>query len=232
MPSAAAHPARILIIEDDRPLSNQLADLLTRHGHHTAQCYDGQQGLMQAIRNQFDLVLLDVLLPGLDGFSALLRLRRRSQVPVIIMSACHAEEERIKGLQQGADDYLPKPFNVTELLLRIDALLRRCQTRPPQASAQLAYGALRLDRRLQLAQYGGTPLALTCLQFRLLWTLTENRGAVLSKPFLYQRVMEKEFSRYDRGLDMHLSRVRRKLTQAGMPADALLTIYGKGYRFE
>lgn len=230
MPST--HPARILIVEDDRPLSNQLADLLTRHGHHTAQCHDGQLGLMQAIRDRFDLILLDVLLPGLDGFSALLRLRQRSQVPVIIISACNAEEERIKGLQKGADDYLPKPFNVTELLLRIDALLRRCQTQPPQLSAQLVYGELHLDRRLQEARYGDTPLELTSLQFRLLWTLTENRGQVLSKPFLYQRVMEKEFSRYDRGLDMHLSRIRRKLTEAGMPADALVTVYGKGYRFE
>lgn len=228
---ASAHPARILIVEDDRPLSNQLAELLRRHGHHTAQCHDGRQGLLLAVRDCFDLILMDVLLPELDGFSALRRLRQRSQVPVIIISASNAEEERIKGLQKGADDYLPKPLNVTELLLRIDALLRRCQAQPPRPPSQLVHGELHLDRRLQHAVYRGAPLTLTALQFRLLWTLTESRGEVLSKPFLYQRVMEKEFCRYDRGLDMHLSRIRRKLVAAGMPADALVTVYGKGYRF-
>lgn len=226
------YPARILIVEDDGAPTNVLAELLSRHGHHTVLCHDGPQGLLQAMRARFDLVLLDTLRPSLNDFSALQRLRQRSQVPVILISANNSEAERIQGLQHGADDYLPKPLNITELLLRINSLLRRAQAQPPRTQSQLIHGELRLNRRLQQAHYGTTPLTLTALQFRLLWTLAENRGEVLSKPFLYQRVLEKEFCRYDRGLDMHLSRIRRKLVGAGMAADALVTVYGKGYRFE
>lgn len=223
----------ILIIEDDVTLNDQLAHLLRGKGFQIRQCHDGEQGLLSAISERFDLILLDVLLPTMDGFSVLSKLRKKKHTPVMILTACGAEEERIQGYSSGADDYLPKPFNFTELLLRVDALLRRSlgfQT-PRYPSNVLSFGALELNRSQQAITYKDTPITVTPIQFKLLWILVEHQGEVLSKPYLYQSVLEREFSRYDRSLDMHLSRVRRKLIDAGMPAVKLSTVHGKGYCF-
>lgn len=228
-----ANAPSILIIEDDRTLNNQLADLLQGRGFNTHQCHDGEQGLLSALSDKFDLILLDVLLPTMDGFSVLNKLRKSKHTPVMILTACGAEEERIQGYSSGADDYLPKPFNFTELVLRIDALLRRSLGLiKPQAQANCqTVDLLMLDRIRQGVTYDGESISLTPIQFKLLWILVENRHEVLSKPYLYQLVLEREFSRYDRSLDMHLSRIRRKLMDAGMPADRLTTVHGKGYSF-
>lgn len=228
-----ANAPSILIIEDDRTLNDQLADLLQGRGFNTHQCHDGEQGLLSALSDRFDLILLDVLLPSMDGFSVLSKLRKSKHTPVMMLTACGAEEERIQGYSSGADDYLPKPFNFTELVLRIDALLRRSLgLLQPQAQAnRQVIDVLALDRSQQAVSYDGEAISLTPIQFKLLWILIENRHEVLTKPYLYQQVLEREFSRYDRSLDMHLSRVRRKLMDAGMPADRLTTVHGKGYCF-
>ncbi|GAA3924205.1 response regulator transcription factor [Litoribacillus peritrichatus] len=225
--------ARILIIEDDTTLNDQLADLLRGRGFNISQCKDGEQGLMAAISERFDLILLDVLLPTMDGFSVLKNLRKSRQTPVMMLTACGAEEERIKGYRRGADDYLPKPFNFTELGLRIDALLRRSfglADRRNQ-SAEMVVDGLQLNRQKQTVTFEGQPITLTPIQFKLLWVLVDSQNDVLTKPYLYQLVLEREFSKYDRSLDMHLSRVRRKLIDAGMAADRLSTVHGKGYCF-
>ncbi len=223
--------AKILIVEDDKTLSNQLAALLTEKGFCTAQCFDGQQGLLTAYGEKFDLILLDVLLPTLDGFSVLSRLRKKQQTPVMMLTACGAEEERIEGYTQGADDYLPKPFNFKELILRIDALLRRSMPdkSPQQPSLTLEQDGLILCRSQQQAIFNDQDLGLTPIQFKLLWTLADHRGEILNKPYLSQVVLERAFSRYDRSLDMHLSRVRRKLLDAGLAPERLSTVHGKGY---
>lgn len=223
--------ARVLVVEDDHTLSAQLTDLLQRHGYAAEPCFDGDSALDRALQGAFDLVLLDVLLPGVDGFGVLNRLRRTLQTPVIMLTACGAEEERIMGFSRGADDYLPKPFNFTELLLRIEALLRRVrgQTNAPADPDRLTLDGLELVRQGQRVRFAGEDITLTPIQFRLLWVLARNPGESLSKPFLYQSVLEREFSRYDRSLDMHLSRVRRKLVDAGMATDRLQTVHGKGY---
>jgi len=223
----------ILIIEDDITLNNQLAGLLKGKGFSIRQCHDGEQGLLSALTEKFDLILLDVLLPSMDGFSVLSKLRRAKQTPVMMLTACCAEEERIQGYSSGADDFLPKPFNFTELVLRIEALLRRSfgLFKAPTSASEQMIDQLKLDRTNQQVSYDQQPLSLTPIQFKLLWILVENQGEVLTKPYLYQTVLEREFSRYDRSLDMHLSRVRRKLVDAGMPADRLSTVHGKGYSF-
>ena len=138
------------------------------------------------------------------------------------------------GYQQGADDYVPKPFSFTELLLRIEALLRRTLGETDQRAdpATLAAGELKLDRHAMTVSFQGNPVSLTPIQFRLLWILVLHQSEALSKPYLYQVVLEKEFSRYDRSLDMHLSRVRRKLVEAGVAGDRLQTVHGKGYCFQ
>jgi len=223
--------AKILLIEDDVSLNEQLHEILISNQFHVEQCFDGEAGLEKALSNQFDLILMDVLLPKLDGFSVLKRLRACRNTPVIMITACGAEEERIKGFSRGADDYLPKPFNIEELMLRINALLRRTfhNKKNEFKSAQLTIEPFTLDRNTLHVTYNEAFTLCTVIEFNLLWTLLENKGEVLSKPYLYQAVLDREYSAYDRSLDMHISRLRRKLTSMGMFSDRLKTVHGKGY---
>ncbi|MDO8825399.1 response regulator transcription factor [Methylophaga sp.] len=221
----------ILIIEDDPVLNHQLKQLLTQQNFSVTQCFNGEEGLLTAVSGQFDLILLDVSLPERDGYSVLNILRQSRQTPVIILTANGAEEERIMGFKNGADDYLPKPFNFTELVLRIEAILRRVGVidHSQHDSSILQYEGLKLDRKKQQVFFHDHVVQLTPIQFKLLWTLTQHANHLLSKPQLYRLVMERDFSRYDRSLDMHMSRVRRKLTEVGMPVDRLQTVHGTGY---
>jgi two-component system response regulator PfeR len=224
---------KILIIEDDITLNKQIAALLKDRGFDVHQCHDGNQGLVTALRERFDLILLDVLLPNLNGFSLLSQLRKRKQTPVIMVTACGAEQERIKGYINGADDYMPKPFSFVEMMLRIEALLRRSlHVKSNEVTRNsIVVDEITLDRRNLKANFAGKALDLTSTQFKLLWVLLENQNEVLSKPLLYQTVLERSFSRYDRSLDMHMSRVRKKLIEAGMSPTRLATQHGKGYLF-
>lgn len=224
---------KILIIEDDITLNKQIAALLKDRGFDVHQCHDGNQGLVTALRERFDLILLDVLLPNLNGFSLLSQLRKRKQTPVIMVTACGAEQERIKGYSNGADDYMPKPFSFVEMMLRIEALLRRSLNVKSNEVTRnsIIVDEITLDRRNLKANFAGKALDLTSTQFKLLWVLLENQNEVLSKPLLYQTVLKRSFSRYDRSLDMHMSRVRKKLIEAGMSPTRLATQHGKGYLF-
>lgn len=230
--NSRCNETRILLIEDDNEVSDTVAAVLKNKGYHIQQCYNGADGLMTAINQPFHLILLDKLLPGLDGLELLQRLRQHRDTPVIMLTACGAEKDRIDGFNSGADDYLPKPFSLPELLLRVSALLRRTLPQDNRHEQHLiVQGDLKLNRReLQLWVCGGE-VSVTPIEFELLWELLSYHNEVLSKPFLYQRVLRREFSRYDRSLDMHLSRIRRKLTSAGLTADRLKTVHGKGYRF-
>ncbi|MCQ8847881.1 response regulator transcription factor [Alteromonas stellipolaris] len=225
--------ARILIIEDDITLSDQVARLLKEKGFTTTQCLDGQKGLLAALQESFDLILLDILLPSLNGLAVLNQIRKVKHTPVMMITASGAEQERIEGYRKGADDYLPKPFNFTEMMLRIEALLRRSQRDaiPPKQASQLIVDELQLNRIKQDVRFSGHDVELTPIQFKLLWVLLENHHEVMTKAFLYQSVLNRPFSRYDRSLDMHISRVRKKLVEAGMPPERLSTLHGKGYRF-
>ncbi len=223
---------RILIVEDDKQLNQQLSELFSHAGYAVDTCFDGEQGLINATTQDPDLVLLDVMLPKRDGFSVLSMLRKTSQVPVIMLSAKGAEQARITGLSQGADDYVSKPFNRTELMLRIEALLRRThqhQHQQESESYQLIFDGLTINRQTQSAIVNTTTLELTQIQFKLLAELVQHKGEVLSKAYLYQKVLHKTFGAHDRSLDMHLSRVRRKLNNAGWPGERLETVHGKGY---
>lgn len=219
-----------MVIEDDQTLNQQLTDLLGNAGYSVSQAFDGDDGLACAMTGHHSLVVLDVMLPKLDGLLLLARLRPVSDIPVIMLTAKGAEEERIRGFQQGADDYLAKPFNSTELLLRIEALLRRCNNseltpKPPQQQLD----KLAMNPAIKQIQVGTHPLELTPIEYKLLCTLMSSPGVILSKPFLYQTVLNRPYSAYDRSLDMHLSRIRRKLKQAGWDGSRLQTVHGKGY---
>lgn len=230
-------PARILIIEDDLALNEQVTALLTKHHYHVHQCTDGEQGLSAALSLNFDLILLDARLPKLDGFSLLTSLRKHKKTPVIMVTACGAEEERIQGFRQGADDYLAKPFNITELLFRIEAILRRTLVDPTEAvkstsQQHLEVDMLQLNKHDMTLSYAQQAIKVTAIQFKLLWALVTHQDEVLSKPFLYPLVLDREFSLYDRSLDMHLSRIRKKLIAAGMSANRIETAHGRGYCFK
>jgi len=224
---------KVLLIEDDSILNNYLADLLTKTGYIVEQCLDGISGLKLAQTQQHQLILLDKMLPQLDGVSLLKTLRETSQQPVIMISAKGAEEERILGLIHGADDYVAKPFNSQELLLRIEGLLRRSQPRiAPKRVTEISIDGLTLNATKQFIKVNGEEVEFTTIQFKLLWELISQQNQIISKADLYQAVLNKKLGVYDRSLDMHLSRVRRKLNEANWLGERLQTVHGKGYCFK
>lgn len=224
--------AAILLIEDDPQLNQQVSVLLKNKGFNVTSTHDGEQGLTHALAHDYELIILDIRLPLIEGYDVLSQLRKCKQTPVLILSACGAEQDRIKGLSMGADDYLPKPFNIEELILRVEAILRRSlQFEQNPANHQLASKGLLLDRHQFQVSFNDEHIEMTAIQFKLLWQLVENTGEALSKPYLYQQVLERQFSRYDRSLDMHLSRLRKKLIAAGMGAESITTLHGRGYTF-
>lgn len=228
----AIHATSILAIEDDPVLGAYLHEELRRGGFQVTWCRSGLEGLEAAGRQVFDLVLLDILLPGLNGLDALASLRRRSATPVILMSALGAEADRISGFERGADDYLPKPFSFAELRVRIEAILRRVAfERRAQAPREVAAGQLRFDEKAADVCLAGQCAGLTPSEYRLLDTLHRSQDEVLSKPFLYQQVLQRGYSRHDRSLDMHVSQIRRKLKAIGYHERQVRTVWGKGYVF-
>lgn len=233
MSPVAIHNSSVLAIEDDPVLGAYLHEELQRGGFHVTWCRSGLEGLETAGRQVFDVVLMDILLPGLNGLDALAQLRQRSTTPVILMSALGAEADRISGFQRGADDYLPKPFSMAELQVRIEAILRRValerRYQAPQPPAEA--GALHFDEGLCDVRLDGRLAGLTPSEFRLLDTLYRNQEEVLSKAFLYQQVLQRGYSRHDRSLDMHVSQIRRKLKGIGYQRLQIRTVWGKGYVF-
>ncbi|MDB4837923.1 response regulator transcription factor [Marinomonas sp.] len=222
--------SRILIIEDDVFLGEKVSQLLESKGCCTEVYQDGEQGLLAALKSSFDLILLDIMLPSINGLKVLSLLRKERQTPVMMLTALGAEEDRIKGLSFGADDYLPKPFNFTEMALRVDALLRRTQqSSSSKNTLQLTDDALSLARMNHEVTYGSHAIELTPIQFKLLWLLIENKSTTLTKAYLSQAALGKPHNQYDRSLDMHISRIRKKLVTAGMPSEYIATVHGKGY---
>ncbi|WP_259099879.1 response regulator transcription factor [Pseudomonas sp. JUb42] len=223
----------ILAIEDDPVLGAYVHEQLDRCGFQVTWCQNGLDGLALARQQAFDLVLMDILLPGMNGLDVLLQLRRDQSIPVIMMSALGAEADRISGFRNGADDYLPKPFSVAELQVRIEAVLRRVALErrhfPVEPPAEVVSGELAFDERACDAMFAGRPAELTRSEYRLLEILWRNPEEVLSKPFLYQQVLQRGYSQHDRSLDMHVSQIRRKLKAIGYVERELRTVWGKGY---
>lgn len=224
-------PARILILENEINLSEQLADTLRKQGFIITQCHDVNEGIMIMLSENFDLILLGVELPTDDDLSPLQAIRVWRQTPVIILSSSNTLEKRIESFRDGADDYMVKPINPTEIVLHVSAILRRTMINENKTEREIDVDQLSLRKSKQQVLYNGDNLALTPIQFRLLWILVENRFKVVNKQFLYLTVLNRKFSPYDRSLEMHLSRIRKKLIGVGMSADRFTTIHGKGYRF-
>lgn len=223
-------PAHVLLIEDDPQLREHLSAHFLRRGFALSASGHGGAGLEMACAHSFDLVLLDVMLPGMSGLEVLANLRRAQGVPVMLMSALGAEQDRISGFTQGADDYLPKPFSLAELDARVDALLRRVrldrQSPPSETSAPVS---LQRDTAAQDVSYKGCAAGLTQSEYRLLVTLLEHPDEPLSKAFLYQHVLHRGYTRLDRGLDVHVCNLRRKLTAINFRELTIQAVRNQGY---
>ncbi len=222
---------RILLIDDDIGLSDLLSQLLELEGLALSQAYDGEQGLMMAQQQDFDIILLDVMLPKLNGFEVLRALRQRKQTPVLMLTARGDEIDRVVGLEIGADDYLPKPFNDRELVARIRAILRRAQTtqQDSQAHEMMQFGDLRLDPTRQETYCNEQLIILTGTEFSLLFNLVEKSGELVTKDSLSENVLGKKLMPFDRSLDMHLSNLRKKLPERQDGRPRVKTLRGKGY---
>jgi two-component system response regulator PfeR len=228
------HAPNILVIDDDPVLGACVHEQLGCGGFQVTWCRNGREGLALARGQAFDLVLMDVLLPGMNGLDVLQHLRERSVVPVILMSALSSEADRISGFRHGADDYLPKPFSLDELQVRVEAILRRvalerCRTDPELLVTALRLDGLGFDEALFDVCLGPYWAGLTRSEYRLLETLDRHSEEVLSKPFLYQQVLQRGYAQHDRSLDMHVSQIRRKLKAIGYLARQVRTVWGKGY---
>lgn len=221
--------ARILAVEDDPLLASHVQSHLMSCGFDVTLSHDGSEGLQLAESEDFDLVLMDILLPGTNGLEVLQRLRQRRSVPVLLMSALGDEQNRIAGFSQGADDYLPKPFSLGELSVRVEAILRRVAYERREQHLGSVDGGLQFDEGRSDVAFSGTWVGLTPSEYRVLELLWRHRDEALSKPFLYQQALRRAYSQHDRSLDMHVSHIRRKLQSVGYEATRVNTVWGKGY---
>ena len=226
----------VLIVDDDVALGSMIREYLERHEISLSMRHNGKMGLEAASSGEYDLMLLDVMLPDVDGFEVLRRLRATSDLSVMLLSARGEPADRIRGLQLGADDYLPKPFEPDELVARIEAVLRRSGKRvteapQPAASPRITVNDLMVDPGSRMAWYKATPLDLTDIEFSLLLTFAQAPGAVLSREELVVGVFERPFHPLNRNLDMHVSRLRKKLHAANLPGNPIRTIRSEGYLF-
>jgi len=226
----------VLIVDDDIGLCTMLRDYFELHHVELAMCHDGQVGLQTALGGAFDLVILDVTLPSMDGFEILLRLRADSQVGIVLLTSRDEDEALVFGLENGADDYVPKPFNPRELLARMRAVLRRRRSEAPASvappsSRDASLWGFSMNSAVRSAQYRGTPLYLSPVEFLLLEALLESPGTVLPREELAERIFRRPYNPLDRALDMLVSRLRRKLDIADNPGALIKTIRSAGYTF-
>ncbi len=221
-------PLSLLLVDDDAELCGMMREFFAQLGHHLECAYSGREGLTLALNNNHDLVILDVMLPVLDGFALLQQLRRRKRVPVIMLTARVQQQDRIQGLDAGADDYLPKPFDPDELLARIRAVLRRTESRVEVLSSALTIGSVRLEPVAREVWSNGKPVELTSTEFDLLDMLMRSAGRVVSREEITAALFEREATPYDRFLDVHISHLRKKLHNGPR---LIRTIRGVGYTF-
>ncbi|MDO5056181.1 MAG: response regulator transcription factor [Lautropia sp.] len=242
---------RILFVDDDVELARLLAEYVQQEGFETCLAHDGEQGIAEALSGRHALVVLDMMMPGINGIEVLRRIRLASSLPVLMLTARGDDIDRVVGLEMGADDYVPKPCTPRELMARIRAILRRTGGTMPPAGASseeaapevVEAGALQLWPGRRRASWHGAPLALTSTQFNLLEALVRNRGNVVSKAELSAQALGRKLGRFDRSIDVHVSALRQKLAQgspggaarveagAGPDDTPIATVRGQGYQW-
>src|SRR3954465_4752175 len=221
---------RILVIDDDTELCSLVSEYLRPEGFQVSCVHDGRTGLSSALTGDYLIVVLDVMLPGMNGFDVLRKIRDSSRLPVLLLTARGEDVDRIVGLEIGADDYLPKPFNPRELLARIGAILRRShETATRDAADKLTVGDVGLDPGTRMVRRAGEKIELTAVEFNLLEQLLRSAGRVVEREDLAQEVLGRKLSAFDRSLDVHVSNLRKKLGERRDGEDRIKTIRGVGY---
>jgi two-component system response regulator CpxR len=224
---------RLLVVDDDRKLAGLIRDYLTPMGYEVELRHNGPDGLAEALASPYEAVILDVMMPGMDGFGVLRELRKKSDVPVLMLTALGDEADRIVGLEIGADDYLPKTFSSRELLARLRAVTRRSRIRPGNdAPNELSAGTLRLCEETHTVVLGDIPVDLTALEFAILTALLKSKGRVKTRERLIEEVSERRFDVYDRSIDVHVSSLRKKLGDDAKNPRFIRTIRGIGYSLQ
>ena len=222
---------RILVIDDDVELCSLVSEYLEPEGFQVESVHDGERGLERALASEHLLIVLDVMLPKMNGFDVLRKLRSTSRSPVLLLTARGEDVDRIVGLEIGADDYLPKPFNPRELVARIRAILRRTRAGEGSAGDILRVGNIELNPATRTVLQDGSNVELTSVEFNLLQVLLQEAGQVVSRERLVDSVLGRKFSPFDRSIDMHVSKVRKKLGDTDGTTDYIKTVRGVGYIF-
>ncbi len=215
----------ILLVDDDIELCELLEEFFARRDIRLESVNDGRRGLARALGGEHDLLLLDVMMPGLDGFELLRLVRRQSQVPVIMLTARTTQADRVAGLDAGADDYLPKPFGTEELMARIRAVLRRA-VRAPKEAEVLEAGGIKLVPSARQVSADGVAVAVTTVEYDILEFLVHSAGRIVSRDELTSALYRRRATKFDRTLDMHICNLRKKLGRHG---DLIRTVRGVGY---
>jgi DNA-binding response OmpR family regulator len=233
--------ATIVVIEDEIEVARLISRALEEEGHQVESLYDGTAGLRRLLdpsRPEPDLVVLDLMLPGVDGLEICRQVRRTRIVPILMLTARSTELDRVLGLELGADDYLTKPFSIRELQARVGAILRRVEmmraaSRVAQDERQaVIHPELRVDPVTRDVTANGRPVVLTAKEFDLLFLLASNPGRAFSRDYLLDRLWGDDFAGFERTVDTHILRLRRKLGGTGSVADRIITLWGVGYKYE
>ncbi|MFZ9667932.1 MAG: response regulator transcription factor [Steroidobacteraceae bacterium] len=221
--------SRLLLVDDDRTLAGMLGEYLDLQGFAVEAVTSGEDALAVVANREPDLVVLDLGLPGIDGFETLARLRKDHAVPVIMLTARGEDQDRIAGLLAGADDYLPKPFNPAELAARIHAVLKRSRNTRASDPPSLGFGNLELNVKRREVRVEGSPVALTATELRILEVLLNRKGEVLTRAELTEAAVGRPLEAYDRSIDTLISKLRRKLGSAGAEGAEIRSLRGHGY---
>lgn len=222
-------PRKVLIIDDDLDFCALIGEFLSEFGYRVAAAHTGPQGAAIAAAEPWHAVILDVMLPGCDGFEVLRRIRETSGVPVLMLTARGAESDQIAGLEGGADDYLPKGSSTRALLARLHAITRRAARADATATGEIAIAELRIQPASHRATLAGEPLTLTAGEFDILLSLAKAKGQVKTRDDLMTEICDREWQAFDRSLDVHISNLRRKLRDHPKEPRYILTIRGVGY---
>ena len=220
---------RMLLIEDDARLAGMVRDYLGESGFDVTIAGTGREGLALQKERGFDAVILDLMLPDINGLEVCRTLRAAGPVPILMLTAKGDPMDRVVGLELGADDYLPKPFEPRELLARLRAILRR--GKPVERSAIMRFGRLEIDAEAMAARIGGRPCVLTAYQFKLLEIMAKAAGRVLSRSYLMDRLKGKDLEAFDRSIDVHISRIRTEIETDPKHPRRVITVRGAGYVF-
>lgn len=222
----------VLVIDDDIGLCELVAEYLEPEGYKVEAVHDGEAGVERALSGEHVLAVLDFMLPGINGFEVLRRVRARSRLPVVMLTARGDDLDRIVGLEIGADDYLPKPFNPRELVARINAVLRRARPTEPEgkeANARVVVGDIEMDTGTRVVRRAGQTVELTVVEYDLLERLLRSPGQIVTREELVRDVLHRSLSPFDRSIDMHVSHLRKKLGHRIQDVERIKTMRGVGY---